>query len=217
MTQGNRNRVRRVVRAGGLFHVQQAAGHVDDLPLFRLAVANHGLLDLHGGVFKNRDVCLGQRQQNHAPPVGDADACGDVVAPEQLLNCGGVRLRHLDQTPDIVVQNLQPLRKGQLLRRGHHAVLQQTNARSVGFQQAEARRCVTGVNAENSHNSLQNPGDPEGIERHADNHNAGQNPRKDALRFGPLHVFLLLRLDVLCLKRLMLQRFSGWFLLCHFE
>ena len=75
--------VRRVVRPRDLFHLQNAARHFHDLMLVRAAVADDGLLDLHGLVFKNRQPRLTDGEKNDPPALGDVDARGDVLTEEQ--------------------------------------------------------------------------------------------------------------------------------------
>ena len=54
MAQRDGDGIGRIVRPGHAVQPEQAARHIHDLMLLRLAVADDGLLDLHGCVFKQR-------------------------------------------------------------------------------------------------------------------------------------------------------------------
>ena len=97
MAQGNGDGIRRVIglRHGG--QVQQPFGHILDLVLGGISVTNHGLLDLHGLVFKDRQPGLPDGQQNHTAALGNIDAGGDVLTEEQLFNSHHFRLGYLKQ------------------------------------------------------------------------------------------------------------------------
>ena len=54
MAQRDGDGIGRIVRPGHAVQPEQAARHIHDLMLLRLAIADDGLLDLHGCVFKQR-------------------------------------------------------------------------------------------------------------------------------------------------------------------
>ena len=145
MAQRNGNGVRRVVRPGDLLHMQKPPRHIHHLALFRLAVADDGLLDLHRCVLKQRDPRLGDGKQDHAAAMADADTCCDIMPPEQLLDRDSVRRGDLQQPDYILVQDIQPLGKRQLLIRRNDAVLQQPVLAPLRAEEAEARGRVTRV------------------------------------------------------------------------
>ena len=108
MAQGQGQGVRGVVGPGDGFQVQQAAGHVHHLALFRLAVAHHRHLHLGGGVLVERDPALFRRVQQHAAGVGHGDAGGQVRVEEQLLDGDDIRLQLADQVLHIGADLVQP-------------------------------------------------------------------------------------------------------------
>ena len=81
-----------VVGLGCGVQVEDAPGHVLDLVLGGVAVANNGLLDLHGLVLVDGHPRLLDGQQDHAPALGHADAGGDVLAEEELFDGHAVGL-----------------------------------------------------------------------------------------------------------------------------
>ena len=64
MAQGNGHRVGGIVGLGHRGQVENAFGHIHYLMLAGIAVAHHGLLDLHGLVFKHRNICLLTTKKN---------------------------------------------------------------------------------------------------------------------------------------------------------
>ena len=85
VAQGDGDGVGGVIGLGHGGQVEQARGHVLHLVFGGVAVAHQGLLDLHGLVGIDRQPCLPDGQQYHAPALGHADAGGDVLAEKQLL------------------------------------------------------------------------------------------------------------------------------------
>ena len=95
--------VRRVVRLWRRGEIADAFDHVHDLSLLGPAVAHHRLLDLKRRILVDLHTLLLTGQQNHAPPVGDRNAGGNIGVEEQLLNRNGVRLEKIKQLQHIVV------------------------------------------------------------------------------------------------------------------
>ena len=145
MAQRDGDGVRRVVRARDVLHFEKSARHVHDLPLFRAAVADHRLLDLVGRVLKKRRTELLHRQQDHAAPVRNADAGGDVVPEKQLLDRHGVRVHCAQQLVHVVIEHFQPLWKRQPRRGGDRAVIHQPQKPPPALHNAKARGGVAGV------------------------------------------------------------------------
>ena len=88
--------------------MQQPLGHILNLVLGGIAVANHCLLHLHGLIFKNRKTCLPDGQQDYAAALSHIDARGNILSEEQFFNGYGIRLRYLQQLHHIVVDDFQP-------------------------------------------------------------------------------------------------------------
>ena len=82
MAQRDGDGIGRIVRPGHAVQPEQAARHIHDLMLLRLAVADDGLLDLHGCVFKQRHARPLDGEQDDAASVRNADAGRDIVPPE---------------------------------------------------------------------------------------------------------------------------------------
>ena len=68
-----------------------------------IAVAYHGLLDLHGLVLIHGHTRLLDCQQNDAPGLSNLNAGCDIVAKEQLLNGHGIGLGQLHELCHVVV------------------------------------------------------------------------------------------------------------------
>lgn len=94
---GHRQGVRHIVGFGGLLQVQQFSCHINHLVLFRIAVPHHRLLDLHRGIFKDRDIPLGGSQQDESPGLGHVNAGGDIVAEVQLFKGDRFRMEPVQQ------------------------------------------------------------------------------------------------------------------------
>ena len=92
MAERNSDRIRGVIRPRYGGQMQNPAHHVHDLPFFRLAVSDNGLLDLHGGIFVNRYAVLPGTEKNYASCFRNHDAGSDVILEEQFLHRHGIRL-----------------------------------------------------------------------------------------------------------------------------
>ena len=131
--------------------MQQTAGHILDLMLGGVAVAHHGLLDLHGFVLVDGDTGLLDGKQNDTAALGDADAGGDVLTEEQLFNGHCFGLGNLQKLGHVVIDHLQPQRKVRTRRGGDGAVLQKAEIAALGIHNAEACDAVTGIDSEDPH------------------------------------------------------------------
>ena len=116
-----------------------------------VAVAHHGLLDLHGLVFINGDTGLLHGKQDNAPRLGNVDAGGNVVPEEQLLNGHGIRLFRQKQLHHVVINNAQPPVKIRVGGCGDGAAPEKLALPALGMDNAEAGDAIAGVNAENLH------------------------------------------------------------------
>lgn len=79
MAQRDGDGIGRIVRPGHAVQPEQAARHIHDLMLLRLAIADDGLLDLHGRVFKQRHARPLDGEQDHTASVRNANAGRDIV------------------------------------------------------------------------------------------------------------------------------------------
>ena len=111
VADGQRQRVGRIVRLGYRRQAQQDAGHLHHLLFFRLAVAHHRLLDLHGRVFAHLHPALGACQQDDAPGLRHIDAGGLVVGEVQLFNRQDIRVVSLQDGVHVLIDHPQPLGK----------------------------------------------------------------------------------------------------------
>ena len=118
MTQGNCNCISGVVGFWGGVQVEDALGHVLDLMLGSVAVADDGLLHLHGLVLVDGHIRLPQRQQDHTPALGNTNTGSHILTEKQFLNGHRIRLRLLQQLAHVVVNNFQTGRKIHPGRRG---------------------------------------------------------------------------------------------------
>ena len=119
MAQGDGYRVGGIVGLGDGTEVEDAFCHIHHLMFGGIAVAYHGLLDLHGFVFKDRDARLLDSQQDHAPGLGYLDAGGHVVAEEQLFDGHRLWLCQLHKLRHIVVDFAQAPEKVRVRGRGN--------------------------------------------------------------------------------------------------
>ena len=151
VAQGDGDGVGGVIGLGHGLQMQQPPGHVLDLMLGGVAIAHHGLLDLHGLILKNRHPGLPDGQKNNAPALGHVDAGGDVMSEKQLLNGHGFRLGGLEQLGHVVVDHFQPPGEIRIGRGGDGAAVEQPVLPPLGVDKAEARDAVTGVDSQNPH------------------------------------------------------------------
>ena len=147
MAQGDGRRVGGVVRPGARGEVQDFAGHLLDLALFRLSVARHGLLDLGGGVLKNGDPRLLRGQQDHPSGLGHADAGGHVLVEEELLHRHGVGPEGGQQLVHVLGYLPEAGREGRPRRRRDGPAPEQALDIPVGLQDAEAHDGKSRVDA----------------------------------------------------------------------
>ena len=83
--------------------MENAFRHIHHLMLGGIAVAHHGLLDLHGLVFKNGYIGLLDGQQDDTSGLGHLDAGGHVVAEKQLFNGHRIGLGQRHKLRHVVV------------------------------------------------------------------------------------------------------------------
>ena len=153
MAQGNCHGVGGIVGLGHGGQIQNPLGHVHDLMLGGVAVANHGLLDLHGFIFINRDARLLDSQKNNPSGLSDLDACGYVVAEEQFFDGHSVGPGQLHELCHIVVDFSKAPIEVRIGGRGDGAAAQQAAGAPLGFNDAEARNAIARVDAQNAHYS----------------------------------------------------------------
>ena len=65
------HRIRRIVRFRGRFEREYALYHVDDLTLFRTAIADDGLLNLEGRILVHRQSRVVAGEQYDSPALRD--------------------------------------------------------------------------------------------------------------------------------------------------
>ena len=147
MAQGDGHRVGGVVRLRNGAQIQQTAGHIHDLPLLRLSVAHHRLLDLAGGILKDGHPPALRRQQENSPGLGHADARSDIVVEKQLLHCHGLGLELGQQQVHIVGDLPQTCGQGLPCRCGNCAALHQALTATIGLHQPKAHNGKAGVYA----------------------------------------------------------------------
>ena len=139
--------VRRIVRPGNAVQLQKPARHIHDLPLLRLSVAHHRLLDLAGGILKDGHPPALRRQQENSPGLGHADARSDIVVEKQLLHCHGLGLELGQQQVHIVGDLPQTCGQGLPCRCGNCAALHQALTATISLHQPEAHDGKAGVYA----------------------------------------------------------------------
>ena len=111
------------------------------------AIAHYRLLDLHGGVFIYRQVHPLGGIQDNAPSVGHGDAGGNVLAEKQLLDGHFVGPEPVDERLHILGDLHQTGSQWLARRRGNGPVLDHLLPAPLGFDDAEAHRSHTGVDA----------------------------------------------------------------------
>ena len=151
MAEGHGDGVGGVVGLGQGIQVQEPAGHVLDLVLGGVAVANHRLLDLHRLVGIHRQPRLTDGQQNDSTALGHTDARGHVLPEEQFFNRHRLRPGDFQQLPHILIDHFQPCGKIRPRRGGDDPAAQQPVLAPVRFDEAEARQAVARVNAQYPH------------------------------------------------------------------
>ena len=116
-----------------------------------IAVANHGLLDLHGLVRIHLQPRLPDGEQNHTPALGHPDAGGDILAEEQLLDGHTVGLADLQKLAHILIDHFQTGRKIRVGRGGDGPAAQEGELSPAAFNQTEARGAVAGIDSQDPH------------------------------------------------------------------
>ena len=134
--------------------MEQPAGHVHHLALFRLAVPHHRLLDLGGGVFVDGQPQFGRGHQDHPPGLGHANAGGDVGVEEKLLNGHNVRGKLVDEGLQILLDLHQALGHGNPCRGVDGPAAHQACLAPLGLQDPKPHNGIPRVNAENPHGAL---------------------------------------------------------------
>ena len=88
VTEGDGDAVGGVVGLGRRVQRQEPLHHLLHLPLFGVAVAADGLLDLGGRVLGEGQAVERGGEQHHAARLPHRDGVGDVLAEEELLEAG---------------------------------------------------------------------------------------------------------------------------------
>ena len=110
MTEGDRHSVCGIVRLWYCPEIQYPFGHIHDLTFFRLAIADHSLLDLGGRIFINRDSGSFGRRQNNTTRLRHTDAGGHIIVEKKLLYSHRLRMKYSDELIHILL-NLEQSRR----------------------------------------------------------------------------------------------------------
>ena len=100
------HRIRRIVR--GRFEREYALYHVDDLTLFRPAIADNSLLNLEGRILVHRQSRVIAGEQYDSPALRDGDAGSYIGVEKELLYCRYVGLEGAYDLAHVRVDAVEP-------------------------------------------------------------------------------------------------------------
>lgn len=123
MTQGDCERIGRVIRFGERAQAEDDPHHFLHLVLVSRTVADNCLLHLHGSVFSDGYVVLGSSQQDHTTCLADRKRGCHVSRKKQLLDGNDSWMKSLNQFADSGVNVAQSERHRGIGWSFDHAVI----------------------------------------------------------------------------------------------
>ena len=149
MRDGDRQRVGGV----GRFRLglgQQDFQHHQDLVLVGVAGADHGLLDLVGRIFRDRDPEHRRRQHRDPARLAELQGGDAVLVDKSLFDRGFRRLEIAEHGGEALMDRQQAARQRQAVRRLHRAAADEGQPVAVDLDHAPAGAAQARIDAEDT-------------------------------------------------------------------
>lgn len=111
MTDGDRKRVRGIMRLRDGLHSQQQPDHFLDLVLFGVAVAHDGLFDQPRAVFGNFKAAKFREQEHDPAHLAELERDAHVYRVERIFNRENIGLEPIQHIGNAQVNRMKPFRE----------------------------------------------------------------------------------------------------------
>ena len=150
--RGQSQRIRRIIRPGDFTQMKQSAKHILNLPLIRPAVPGDAGLHFQRCRLQKGDRMFLERQENHAPRMGDIQRGFLVGREEEFLHDGEFRRGLLEEAREIAMDLHQTFRERQSGSRLNREPVDHAEfVRRNDIKNTDANSCYARVDAKDSH------------------------------------------------------------------